>query len=342
MQARINHLLLRGFDGDPAAKGGHLLDAAIASITHRDKMFSDGWGDESILSSPSQRPAIGQEIPPVTICWEKSEGGLNSKRNGLFLSPLKLLPSQVSAVHLRTWQRPGNRNACVILAGSRDEGYHTRERVFGSLASRGIDLYFLENPFYGRRRAASGPSLRIVSDHTLMAAGMVFEARALLKSLSSEYKNLIVAGYSMGGHMAAITAAVCPFPIACAALATGASAAAIYTRGLLSWSVDFRALSGNMSGFPNARQKLQSVFAAADITQYSPPLRPDAAVIVGCRRDGYVLKEETERLHNYWLGSKLRWINAGHFSALFTCKRDLCDAVLEAGQRLNIEQVVRC
>jgi pimeloyl-ACP methyl ester carboxylesterase len=107
-------------------------------------------------------------------------------------------------------------------AASRDEGYTTRERIFGALAARGLDLYFLENPFYGQRRVPGGPSRITVSDHGLMALGMVLEARALLQHLRGAYPKLVVAGYSMGGHMAAITASVSPFPVACAALATGA------------------------------------------------------------------------------------------------------------------------
>ena len=135
-----------------------------------------------------------------------------------------------------------------MLAASRDEGYWIRERVFGALTGAGIDLYLVENPFYGLRRDGRGPSDITVSDHGLMALAMVLEARALLDYLRSRYPKLAVAGYSMGGHMAAITAAVTPMPVACAALATGASASAIYTRGLLSWSVDFEALGEAMDG----------------------------------------------------------------------------------------------
>jgi pimeloyl-ACP methyl ester carboxylesterase len=138
----------------------------------------------------------------------------------------------------------------------------------------------------------------------------------------------------MGGHMAAITAAVTPFEVACAALATGASASSIYTHGLLSWSVDFDALGSTTEARAAAQHRLQELFQAADVTQYRPPLRTDAAVIVGCTRDGYVLRSETERLHRYWPGSTLRWIPAGHFSALATCRRVLCDCIAEAADKL--------
>ena len=254
-------------------------------------------------------------------------------RDGTFRSPLAALPDAVKTVHVRAWSREANRAACVILAASRDEGYWIRERVFGGLTERGIDLYLVENPFYGLRRDGRGPSDITVSDHGLMALAMVLEARALLDYLRSRYAKLAVAGYSMGGHMAAITAAVTPMPVACAALATGASASAIYTRGLLSWSVDLKTLGG-VDGIQAARERLRALFDTADITSYRPPIRPDAAVVSGCTRDGYVLQNETEKLHRHWKGSSLRWINAGHFSALLTQRRALCDCVEEAVERL--------
>lgn len=129
--------------------------------------------------------------------------------------------------------------------------------------------------------------------------------------------------------MAALTAAVSPIPVACAALATGASASAIYTRGLLSWSVDLNTLGGEA-----ARQRLRVLFDVADLTNFPPPIRVDAAVVSGCTRDGYVLPSETERLHEYWKGSELCWINAGHFSALITQRRGLRGCVERAVERL--------
>jgi len=241
---------------------------------------------------------------------------------------LHVLPGAVATVHVREWSRAGNEAACVMLAASRDEGYWIRERVFGPLTVRGIDLYFLENPYYGLRRNGRGPSEITVADHGLMALGMVLEARALLEYLRSRYRKLVVAGYSMGGHMAAITAAVAPMPLACAAMATGASASAIYTRGLLSRSVDFETLGGE------ARTRLRELFDVADITNFRPPNRVDATVVSGCIRDGYVLASETERLHSHWKGSSLRWVEAGHFSALVTQRRALRACVEDAVGKL--------
>jgi hypothetical protein len=252
------------------------------------------------------------------------------QRDGTFVSPLSVLPKEARIAHVRAWLRDGNSAACLILAASRDEGYKTRQHVFGPLVNRGVDLYFLENPFYGRRRTAASASLDTFSDHVLMNLGSVWEARALLQHLRTSYAKLAVAGYSMGGHMAAITAAVSPFPLACSALATGASAAPIYTKGLLSWSVDLEALAGDPALRSSAKQRLHLLIGMADVTRHPPPMRSDAAVIVGGIRDGYVLPSEIQRLHEHWPQSTLRWLSAGHVTALIRYRRDLRDAVADA------------
>jgi esterase/lipase len=195
-------------------------------------------------------------------------------------------------------------------------------------------LYLLENPFYGRRRTSSSASLDTFSDHALMNMGSVWEARALLDYLRGLYDRLTVTGYSMGGHMAAITAAVSPFPVACAALATGASAAPIYTKGLLSWSVNLKALSTDHDQQQAARKRLHLMIEAADVTRQSPPIRSDAAFLVGCASDGYVLAKEVKRLHEHWPGSTLRWLPAGHVTGLFFFRAALCDAVVDATGKL--------
>jgi hypothetical protein len=298
-------------------------------------LFSRGWGDEKLLRHLLHSASFAQPVAPVFVNWSVTGGQDGEiRRDGTFTSPLDLLQKEARTVHVRAWSKTGNSAACVILAASRDEGYKTRERVFRSLVSRGLDLYLLENPFYGRRRTASSASLNTFSDHVLMNLGSVWEARALLEYLRGFYDRLTVTGYSMGGHMAAITAAVSPFPVGCAPLATGASAARIYTKGLLSWSVDLRALAADRNQRDAARNRLHLMIEAADLTRQSPPIRSDAAFLVGCASDGYVFADEVKRLHEYWPGSTLRWLPAGHVTGLFLFRAVLRDAVVDATVKL--------
>jgi len=327
--------LLQRFSSDPAIPGAHPIDVVVAWLMCGSKLFTRGWGDESLLTDLAQHTGFANPPPAMCVDWRTTaRRGSNVQRDGTFESPLRLLPRDARTAYVRAWSRPGNAAACVILAGSREEGYSMRERVFGALTDRGLDLYLLENPFYGRRRTAPSASLATFSDQALMNVGMVWEARALLEYLRNDYNKLTVAGYSMGGHMAAITAAVCPFPLACAALATGASAAPIYTQGLLSWSIDLDALAGESHLQSAARQRLHRLIEAADVTHHAPPVRPDAAVLVGCARDGYILRTEIQRLHGHWPGSILRWLPAGHVTALITGRPALRNAIVDATQKL--------
>ena len=309
----------------------HAVDLLIALLSRRSKIFRLGWGDEEFLAGLHGQVSHANVPDPISLTWHSSENLADAeRRNGTFASPVLHLPDAARTAYLRAWTRPQNLCACVLLAGSHDEGYRIRERVFGSLVNRGVDLYLLENPYYGVRRIPGGVPAITVSDQAMMAVAMVMEARALLGWLRPQYEKLSVAGYSMGGHMAAITAAVTALPIACAALATGASASAIYTRGLMSWCVDYNRLAGDPERHVIAKDRLHAFFGAADITNFLPPLRVDAAVILGCSRDGYVLRAETERLHQHWNGSTLRWLNAGHFSALVTSRKALCDCICDS------------
>ena len=313
----------------------HPFDVCVAWLSARSKLFSEGWGDEALLARVSDLRAHIDAVSQPAINWYSSGRRRDLHvLDGSFVSPLDLLPEQTAVAHVRAWKREGNDTACVILAASRDEGYKVRERVFGSLVHRGLDLYLLENAFYGLRRTDAGASLRTVSDHILMTAATLCESRALLSYLKGGYSKLVVGGYSMGGHTAALTAAISPEPVGCAALATGASGAAVYTRGLLQWSVDFASLPPDPTGSRKARERIEQLFLPADITQHPVPVRVDAAVIAGCKRDAYILQSETERLHAHWKGSKLLWLETGHFSAPLTSRRILCDCVAEAAAKL--------
>lgn len=310
-------------------EAAHLLDRAVAYLSRNSRLFWPGWGDEEVLSGFSRREQYFVTLPKISLKWSATHvTGNRTRRDGHFRSPLEALPPAVATAHVRAWSHEGNEAVCVMLAASRDEGYWIREQVFLPLTASGIDLYLLESPYYGLRRNGRGPSAISVADHGLMVLGMVLESRALLEHLWPQYRKLAVAGYSMGGHMAAVTAAASRLPVACAALATGASASAIYTRGLLSQSVDFKTLGDG------ARERLRQLFEVADLTRFRPPMCVDAAVVSGCTHDGYVLRSETERLHRHWNGSALRWIEAGHFSALVTQRRALCECVQEAVKRL--------
>ena len=245
--------LINGFRGSDSGvipsciPAAHPLDLALAWLSRRSKLFSHGWGDEAFLAGLSDR--VSYSAPPSRIALHWSRGRERRgimRRDGTFLSPLELLPEPTRTVHVRAWTRAEPMAACVILAASRDEGFRSREHVFGGLVARGLDLYFLENPFYGSRRTSQGPSRITVSDHGLMALGMVLEARALLETpahlLSEDGGGGLQHGRAHGGHYRRGYA-----------VRRGVRRARYWRlgeqhlpRGLLSWSVDLDALGDDL------------------------------------------------------------------------------------------------
>ncbi|WP_375759814.1 alpha/beta hydrolase family protein [Corallococcus exercitus] len=111
----------------------HVVDVLFAGLARRARLFTDGW-----------------------------------RRDGTFTSPLPHLTPPVQTAHVR-WlsaERTRGRAACVVLAASREEGFALRERLYTPLVREGIDLFLLENPYYGVRRppGQKGGALRTVSD----------------------------------------------------------------------------------------------------------------------------------------------------------------------------------
>ncbi len=321
----------------------HWLDVAFAWGASRRPFFQEGWGDEEVLALATQgRLLEGRAPEAATPRWGapwKRRRGL-TVRDGAFASPQPGLPAPVDTARLRLLSVEGHsqHSACLVLAGSREEGFWLREAIYAPLVHHGVDLLLLENPYSGLRRAhgQSSAAVRTVSDHVLLNVAMVQEARALLGWLGrAGYRRVAVAGYSMGGFVAALVAALTPEPLAVAALAAGTTPAPVYSRGLLSHSVDFTTLGKASGGEEKARERLAGLFGLADISRLPAPARPEAALVVGCRRDGYVAQRDTEALAAHWAGSTLRWLEAGHISALLLHRAELRGAVAEALTRLG-------
>jgi dienelactone hydrolase len=186
---------------------------------------------------------------------------------------------------------------------------------------------------YGLRRPRGqrGSAIRTVAEHLLMNLATVDETRALVEHLAREGHDRIgVLGFSMGGASAALAAAVTPRPLALAVLGAGRSVVPVLNEGKLSACIDFEALGGRDVG----RVGLARFFGEADLDRHPAPRRPDATVIVGGRRDGYVFADEVAALHALWRNSELRWLDTGHAGAVFCHAKALRRAAVDAMEKL--------
>jgi dienelactone hydrolase len=291
----------------------HWADRLYAAWVGRPRFFADGWGD------PDAPDAIARHFasvgPPAAVRPElgtaRREGTI-TVREGTFASPAEDLPaeSRTARFELRVPDRA--RGAVLLLGSTGDEGYARRRRIAGPLAADGLATLILENPYYGARRPSgqAGCGLRSVADQLRMNRATVEEARALMRWLADSFGPVSVSGFSMGGTMAAYTAVTTPIAVGCVPVASGASAAPILTRDLLSRQVHWDRLGDG------ARERLAGIIEAVALTRMPPPADPRRAVILGCRYDGYVDPGSVEELHRHWPGSSLGWLEAGHVTGL--------------------------
>lgn len=295
------------------------------------------------LASPSA--LTSGEAPVANVVWGEprplDRAGRVTAREGSFTSPAASILRAGHRVTAR-WITPRDepKAPCyVVLAASRDEGFDGRTALFLPLAERhGTSAVMLECPFYGSRRppGQDGPNVGTVAEQLALSVAAVIEARAMLEHLAAQgILRLGVAGFSMGGSLAALVAATTSRPIASAIFAAGRSGVPVYTQGLLARSIDYATLGRSEGGAPGAKARFATLFAGGDVAAYPLPTRADAAVLVASRSDGYVLASEVEALHAHWPGSALTWLDTGHAGAWLFERAALRRAAVEAMSRLS-------
>ena len=310
------------------------IDRAFARINRGAGLFGRGFGDFEVHRRIGVAASDVDIVDTLHVRLDSEwivRGGMRLV-GGRFRSPLAdVLPDKTRMARF-WWLRPptgDHEPVWVQLAGTNESGPRRRLFIARPLAKRGVSSLILENPFYGVRAPAGqvGNDLGTVSDLLVMGRAAVREARALLGWLGDRGHNQRgVSGYSMGGHMAALCAATYPEPIACAALATGLSAVPIFCADAMSNAIRWDVLGAE---HPNPRALMAELVALSDLDRFGPPARPQTAVIVGARHDGYVRPEQVRRLHAHWPQSQLRWCNGGHVAA-YVRRRALVDAMADA------------
>ncbi len=305
--------------------------AIVAYGPDRLRFFTDGWGDRTVIETvvvPTEEP------DPISIDWvsEVTEDEMQISV-GIFESPAAVMPDHArhGAVTLIA-PRSGTDRVVVMMAAWNEHDSRARFGIARRLAQRGIGTLVLENPYYGVRRPDDhdGQPIRTVDDFFRMGIGALTEGRGLLATVRSWGKVPGVAGYSMGGNLAALVSSTMPFPVATAPLAASYSPSPVYLDGVLRSGIDWAPLGGENAAEAHLRETLLS----ASVLDRPPPDHARHAVLVSARSDGYVPPAATEALHDHWPGSELRWIGGGHATLLWFHKRALADAIEDSFDRL--------
>jgi dienelactone hydrolase len=318
----------------------HVLDLFFGLAARGPLFFQDGWGDRELCDAIDPETLSRRRIPRLRVKLgrgRRSFGGV--LREGTFASPEERLPrcSRTARIRLLLPER-GARAVAVHLAASGDQGFAVRLRFAAPLLERGIGALVLENAFYGARRPANQPhhAVRCVSDLHLLGAATFQEGRALLRWLHEtlDVENVGVTGFSMGGQMAAMVGASMPFPCAVVPIAASCSPDSVLREGVLRHVAAWAALAADGETLDAARQALWTHLARFSVTTLPAPFAPQAAIVVGTSSDGVVPPSEMRRIAEHW-GCELRWLPAGHVSAVLRHQGAMRTAIADAFDRLE-------
>lgn len=307
---------------------------ALRGLPHGKRVFVDGWGNSELVDlmdiTSAGPPA------PVEVTWERSwTDGAVHLRHGAFPSPVRHLPAAASTAFVVAVEPPEpTSRVCVLLPAWNDEGYTTRRRLADHLARHGIASLVLEAALYGSRRVLSrGTPMRTVADMALMSRTVVEEGRSLVSWLSSQGLDAGIAGYSMGGSLAANVGATLDFSLALAPLAAAHAPDAVFVDGVLASSVAWEALGAD------GRAALRERLGKPSPLRVAPTPPTTTAVLVAATRDGFVPAAATEALHRHWPGSELRRVRAGHATLLWRRMDVLAQAIVDSFARAYGGQV---
>lgn len=324
----------------------HVLDLMFGLAARGPRFFQDGWGDRALCEAMDPEAISRRRIPRLHVQLtpgRKAFGGL--LHEGAFASPEARLPDCARTARIRlllpAQERP-LRGVAVHLAASGDQGFAVRLRFAAPLLERGIGALVLENAYYGARRPANQPhhAVRSVSDLQLMGSATFQEARALLRWLREVRSVPLVGvtGYSMGGQLAAMAGAAMPFPCAVVPVAATCSPDTVLREGVLRHVAEWAAIA-NGEDVEVARRALWTHLSRFSVTTLPAPAYPAAAIVVGTASDGVVPPSEMSRIAAHW-GCELRWLPAGHVSAVLRHQGAMRDAISDAFDRLEARVVV--
>ncbi len=322
----------------------HPFDRLLAVLASNPQFFLDGWGDRALTRDTDVRK-LSRRRPRLRVTLgepRRAHGGW--LREGWFESPERALPDCARIVGIRLLLPRGpTRGVALHLAASGDQTYALRLRFAAPMLRHGIGALVVEHPFYGTRRPHTQPryALRSVSDFHLMGRAAMLEALGLLRWLDEELgvPRLGVTGYSMGGQLAAMVGAAWPGPLAVVPLAPSCSPEGALTCGVFRGVPRWEALSrgGDREA---ARRELLTQLSRLAVTRLPRPRCPAAAIVVGTRHDGVVPPGDMERIARHW-SAELRWLPAGHVTAVLLHAKAMREAVLEAFRRLEAGEAVR-
>jgi hypothetical protein len=302
----------------------HWLDSLYLSLTRRQPLFEQGWGDfdrplaevPRFLTRSHEAPLaldfvpIGQRVEDASVT-----------------SPAPHLRDETRRLHVRRLRARGPLRARVVVPPSwGDEGFGLRTRLMDGLRSAGVEVWLFEGAYFGSRRAAGqrGVGLHTVGDFLRMGLANVVEARALVATAQHLEPQVPVAlaGYSMAGQMSAHAAASLDVELPVTVMAPPDNAAVVFCDGPLAASVRWGRLGDD------GHERLRAVLARLSVRSQPVP-RSAQRVVVVTKRDGIVPPTSMQDIAQHW-GVAPTHVDSGHLGAYALHGGALRRAVLQS------------
>jgi len=195
---------------------------------------------------------------------------------------------------------------------------------------------------YGQRKpkAQFRSNLRHVFDLYVMGAQIQFESVALFNWLErNHFGPFGLAGMSLGGFMASITATVWPKPLALVNFLGPATASGVFTRGILSLSCSWTAIKEEIRrlhpGVTNEREYLRQLMDdLTGIYHYPRPPSTRGFIITAAKEDAYIPLEDVELFKSFWPDAEMRYLQTGHIGSFLFHNKDFLVAIRDAFARV--------
>jgi hypothetical protein len=322
------------------------IDRISSAFTNRLKFFRKGIGDKVYLDKLEDEFRAFSYLPNIDIEWIGSRRVFSGKiLTGKFLSPYeKFLPEECKYAYIKmlvpNLLPKDEYSLCIHFAATGDQGFY--KRLLGMavpLFRKKIVSVILEIPYYGLRKPKGQWNVFVnyLSDFFKMAAGTVLEGLCLIKHFESQgYKNIAVTGISMGGIISGYVGAFCDSRVPVISCLGPHSPEPVFFKGFLAGSIHWKALAKDLGSIDAAKEYVRSRMSLCELTSLNIPKAVDSSIVIGGLIDGYVLPESVQTLHDYWKGSELRWVKAGHVSGIFSKAKEFRKAIIEALARENV------
>ncbi|MDH5545032.1 MAG: alpha/beta hydrolase family protein [Gammaproteobacteria bacterium] len=329
------------------------LDRGYSSLgsvlyRHKPKLFSRGWGDQSVFESLNSWDAFRSQATPIHIDWQYtgkayrgfycSEGDFESVFDHTAIPDECRRANFMMLLPEKQFRGP----LFVHLAASGDEGYKNRlDNIAVPLAQQGIGSIILENPFFGRRRPKDQFKVRLLhaSDLLLLGALAVQDVRALLDWFRQRHDGLLgVTGISMGGHLTSLAAGLTQYPLAVVPCLAPHSGTAVFVDGLTADHIDWSLLAKETGSVESAKQRMRDALTFTSVSEMATAMNAHTLAGVCARNDGFVPLHSSLDWQKHHPNGTFTWLNGGHVSNILFRKRVFVEQIVTAAQANSLEE----